>query len=372
MTPQQQYAAQNPAGKVVQDASGNYFTVDPRAGTAKPVTMGGGGGIPGQRGGGSSALATNPGALKDSPFAQSQPGYAGAAGGFATFETPEAGVRAQENLLRGAYIGKGHNTISKIVDRYAPQGAENSAASVANYKQYIAQQTGIDINSPISAAQVPAVAKAIREFETGQRPGAPAPAAGGGQLRGPAKGGGKATPAPAAEAKAVQRKTALTNELQMALDLVTDPSNSSAFQSSKKSWWDNQAQSVLHGKFDPKTAEFGVHTALPGGVAHKSVWDRVTKHLIGAMYQTIEPGQAGMNRAVASQKMHIQMMGGGDNPSRETLIEAIKSTAADYGIKLNERGGGGGGGQAPAKPAAGRTTTGDPEMDAIMRKHGRK
>jgi hypothetical protein len=81
------------------------------------------------------------------------------------------------------------------------------------------------------------------------------------------------------------------------------------------------------------------------------VWDRVTKHLIGAMYQTIKPGQAGMNRAVASQKMHIQMMGGGDNPSRETLIEAIKSTASDYGITLKERSAGNGA-AAPKKTEA--------------------
>jgi hypothetical protein len=110
----------------------------------------------------------------------------GASGAFATFDTPEAGVRAQENLLRSAYVGKGVNTISKIVDRYAPQGAENSSASVSNYKKYIAQQTGLDINRPISAAQVPAVAKAMREFETGQRPG-------GGPVKGPVKEGKTAT-----------------------------------------------------------------------------------------------------------------------------------------------------------------------------------
>lgn len=141
-----------------------------------PKTVPGTGGlVGGERGGGgtaaAAALKTNPGALKDSPFTRSQPGYAGASGGFATFDTPEAGVRAQENLLRTAYVGKGFNTINKIVNRYAPQGAENSAASVSNYKKYIADRTGLDINAPISAGQVPAVAAAMREFETGDRPG---------------------------------------------------------------------------------------------------------------------------------------------------------------------------------------------------------
>lgn len=127
--------------------------------------------VGGPRGGVAQALQTNPGALKDSAFAKSQPGYTGASGGFATFATPEAGIAAQEALLRGSYVNKGYNTIDKIVNRYAPPGPENSAASVSNYKKYIAGQTGIDINQPITAAQVPAVAKAMREFETGQRPG---------------------------------------------------------------------------------------------------------------------------------------------------------------------------------------------------------
>ena len=153
-----------------------------------PKTVPGTGGlVGGERGGGGGspvkiALQTNPGALKDSPFTRSQPGYAGSSGGFATFTSPEAGVRAQENLLRSAYVNKGFNTIDKIVNRYAPPGPENSAASVSNYKKYVAQRTGLDINSPITDAQVPAVAAAMREFETGQRPGGGRGAAGGIQM----------------------------------------------------------------------------------------------------------------------------------------------------------------------------------------------
>jgi hypothetical protein len=88
-------------------------------------------------------------------------------------------------LLRKDYVGRGFNTINKIVSRYAPPGGENPPAAVANYKKYVAQQTGIDMDAPITAAQVPAVAEAMRQFETGQRPAragtpvaAPAPAGG--------------------------------------------------------------------------------------------------------------------------------------------------------------------------------------------------
>jgi hypothetical protein len=145
-------------------ATGGYVT--PGAGG----TRGTAGGAP-AKGGVAAALQTNPGALKDGAFAKSQPGYTGASGGFATFDTPQAGIAAQERLLANAYVGKGFNTIDKIINRYAPQGPENSAASVNNYKKYVAQKAGVNINTPISAAQIPVVAQAMREFETGNTSG---------------------------------------------------------------------------------------------------------------------------------------------------------------------------------------------------------
>ena len=144
---------------VPKEAGGGFGTPAPAVGTpnrGSPVAK---------------ALQTNPGALKDGPFARKQRGYTGASGGFATFATPQDGIAAQENLLRGSYINKGFNTIDKIINRYAPQGSENSAASVSNYKKYVAQKAGVDINAPISAAQIPAVARAMREFETGNKSG---------------------------------------------------------------------------------------------------------------------------------------------------------------------------------------------------------
>lgn len=142
----------------------------PAVGGPRGVPVAGAPGKPG-KGGVAAALKTNPGALKDGAFARSQPGYTGASAGFATFDTPQAGIAAQERLLANAYVGKGFNTINKIINRYAPQGPENSAASVNNYKSYVARQTGLDMNAPISTNQISAVAKAMREFETGQTQG---------------------------------------------------------------------------------------------------------------------------------------------------------------------------------------------------------
>ena len=157
------YRPPAPAGGLVGGPRGGAMPTAPMApptGAATPVAT---------------ALQTNPGAIKDSPYARSQPGYAGSSGGFATFDTPQAGIAAQENLLSKDYVGKGINTIDKIISRYSPPGRENAPAAVANYKNYVAQRAGIDVNAPITAAQVPAVAAAMREFETGVRPGGKTP-----------------------------------------------------------------------------------------------------------------------------------------------------------------------------------------------------
>jgi hypothetical protein len=211
---------------IVDPNTGQGFpaAAGPTGGYTPPQGAPAGGPAPSAPAGGGSpvarALQTNPGALKDGPYARSQPGYTGASGGFATFKTPEDGIRAQEKLLRNSYIGKGFDTIDEIVNKYAPVSKENSAASVANYKKYIAQRTGLDINAPIAPSQVPAVAAAMREFETGQRPGT-APAD-----RGSAGGAEKppSTVAQAASAAEKQRKAKTFRELA-GVDLATQAYN---------------------------------------------------------------------------------------------------------------------------------------------------
>ena len=37
---------------------------------------------------------------------------------------PQEGAAAQENLLRKDYVGRGFNTIDKIISRYAPPGGD--------------------------------------------------------------------------------------------------------------------------------------------------------------------------------------------------------------------------------------------------------
>ena len=107
----------------------------------------------------------NPGNLEDSPFTRSQPGYQGSDGRFAKYATPEQGKAAQEKLLTNNYIGKGYNTVQKVIGRYAPRS--DNAASFDNYVAYVARRLNINPTDTLTGAQAGRLAEAMREFETG-------------------------------------------------------------------------------------------------------------------------------------------------------------------------------------------------------------
>jgi hypothetical protein len=96
-------------------------------------------------------------------------------GRFARFPTPEAGIKAQTALITNDYVNKGINTIDAIVDTYLGKGSENSLKNRSGYKTYLMQKTGLSLGQQITAADIPKVTEAMRQFETGQR--APAPTA---------------------------------------------------------------------------------------------------------------------------------------------------------------------------------------------------
>lgn len=90
---------------------------------------------------------------------------------FQQFGSQEEATAAQHAQLN-RYLGRGINTVGGIVETYAPReskGGDNTDEQVNNYIQYVSQRAGIDPTKPISAAQVPAVAAAMREFESGHK-----------------------------------------------------------------------------------------------------------------------------------------------------------------------------------------------------------
>jgi hypothetical protein len=113
----------------------------------------------------------NPGNIRDGDYAKSQPGYVGPGeGGFAMFDNADSGAAAQENLLTKSYLAKGVDTVDKIVERYNPRADKRNTPDVmANYKRYVADKIGVGVNDTLSENLVPVLARAMREFETGNR-----------------------------------------------------------------------------------------------------------------------------------------------------------------------------------------------------------
>jgi hypothetical protein len=117
----------------------------------------------------------NPGALEYRPWMKRYGAVVSEDGRFARFPTPEAGIKAQTALITNDYVGKGINTIDAIVDTYLGKGSENSLKNRSGYKTYLMQKTGLSLGQQVTAADIPKLTEAMRQFETGQR--APAPTA---------------------------------------------------------------------------------------------------------------------------------------------------------------------------------------------------
>jgi len=141
----------------------------------------------------------NPGAITNGPWAASQPGYVGARGDFAVFDSPEAGRNAQVGLLSN-YADKGYNTIASVINRWSPQTA-NARGSTANYIDYVSQRTGLAPNQPIPPGRLGDVAQAQSEWESGLKPGGFVPPAPGGVV--PSAQGTQGAGTPAIQSPAV-------------------------------------------------------------------------------------------------------------------------------------------------------------------------
>jgi hypothetical protein len=331
----------------VKDDQGNVFAMPSKTGggfdTSAPTA-----GTPG-KGGVAAALQTNPGALKDGAFARSQPGYTGASAGFATFESAAAGAAAQENLLRKAYVGKGVNTINKIINKYAPQGPENSAASVSNYKKYVAQKAGVDINAPISDAQIPAVAKAMREFETGQTGGARTPTAAGGQAP-VIKGSAPAKARSAAQAA----KSKYDSTITVARRLLANPALNGILGNIQGNIPDTALSLISQDAADALSDYNNLLTIAgfqelqtmrdnsPTGGALGQVSDSENKMLQQSAFASSRTqSEAKFRRSLLD---YIARLEG----SRDRVLRAYED---QFGERIS------GGGKAPAKPAAGKKTS---------------
>lgn len=160
--------------KYIWDSTNSRFVLEPGTGGGDPAS-----GSSGAYSGNAprSVRNNNPGNLRVSSFTQSLPGFKGAdKDGFAVFDSPQAGASAQASLLQ-SYIGRGYNTVAKIINRWAPPSDGNDTSS---YVKTVAKQLGVNPGDPITPDMIPRLQSAIARVEGG--PGNPSngPTANGG------------------------------------------------------------------------------------------------------------------------------------------------------------------------------------------------
>ena len=83
--------------------------------------------------------------------------------GFVVFDTMNNGLRAMCKLLLNYYSLNKLNTISKILNKYAP----NSENPTSNYINYVSNATGIKSDETLSQDQLPVIINAMCVFESG-------------------------------------------------------------------------------------------------------------------------------------------------------------------------------------------------------------
>lgn len=84
-------------------------------------------------------------------------------GQFVTFATLQDGYRAMIKLL-STYVTKKYNTLSKIINRWAPASDNNTPAA---YIKFVSEKTGIAPGEVVTGAQLPAIAYAMSFVEHG-------------------------------------------------------------------------------------------------------------------------------------------------------------------------------------------------------------
>lgn len=104
----------------------------------------------------------NPGNIVYSP-ANNWQGQIGHDGRFVTFSSPEYGIRAL-GLLLTKYMSQGYNSVSSIINHWAPPNENDTAAYIAD----VSATTGISANAIVDQSAVPAIAQAIIKHENGR------------------------------------------------------------------------------------------------------------------------------------------------------------------------------------------------------------
>jgi hypothetical protein len=149
------------ASRRFSDPDSQAFVKDFGGGSGTRSIGGAGGGGAGNAGYGV-AKRNNPGNLRVSGFTRGQAGFVREEGGFAVFDTVEHGFQAMNNLL-DSYARSGQNTISSIINKWAPPSENDTASYIAT----VAKKLGIDANKELTPEDRANLVRAMTEVEQG-------------------------------------------------------------------------------------------------------------------------------------------------------------------------------------------------------------
>lgn len=104
----------------------------------------------------------NPGNIRYGAFARSRGAIGQDAQGFAIFPSMEAGEAATRSLL-GSYFSRGHDTVRKVISRYAPSSENNTDA----YINAVTKRLGVGADDRLNASHINSLASSIFRHENG-------------------------------------------------------------------------------------------------------------------------------------------------------------------------------------------------------------
>jgi hypothetical protein len=104
----------------------------------------------------------NPGNLKYGPFAKTHGAVGQDAQGFAIFPDMALGEYAAKSLL-GSYFSRGHDTVRKVISRYAPSSENNTGA----YINAVSRRLGVGADDKLNNSHINALASSIFRHENG-------------------------------------------------------------------------------------------------------------------------------------------------------------------------------------------------------------
>lgn len=107
----------------------------------------------------------NPGAVEFKPWMTQYGATVGPNGRYAQFDTPENGYRVMDNILDTYRDKYGINTVSGIINRWAPRNADNN--STDSYIKSVATKIGVDPNADLKPEQRDALKTAMAAYEAG-------------------------------------------------------------------------------------------------------------------------------------------------------------------------------------------------------------